>query len=233
MHADDVEQLGMPPIAHNTSPIRSPRRKASQPHRSVPCVLSADEKSSMGIVKLDVYAIFRKNPQQLLRARAGQTQPEMSPEASAISISTMSPHSPLPAKPKRRGRPPSTVRLIQAASAGTVARRSTVLPESSLDANGRFIVTWPKSEPLFIPENAEGYDLLTSDELQTCSILRLAPIQYYKVKETLLMHRDTKGFFRKREAQKLCRIDVNKTGKIYDWFVSLGWLLPAPDDIPK
>ncbi|KAJ1973849.1 hypothetical protein H4R35_003901 [Dimargaris xerosporica] len=30
--------------------------------------------------------------------------------------------------------------------------------------------------------------------------------------------------FRKRDAQKLCRIDVNKTSKIVDWFVEMGWL---------
>ncbi|KAJ1910139.1 hypothetical protein IWQ60_010810 [Tieghemiomyces parasiticus] len=30
--------------------------------------------------------------------------------------------------------------------------------------------------------------------------------------------------FRKRDAQKLCRIDVNKTSKIVDWFVDMGWL---------
>ncbi len=77
--------------------------------------------------------------------------------------------------------------------------------------------------------DAEGYDDLTPEEVQSCSILRITPLQYLKVKETLLNHSKTKGFFRKREAQKICRIDVNKTGKIYDWFVALGWLT-NPDE---
>ncbi|KAJ1652632.1 hypothetical protein IWQ61_007075 [Dispira simplex] len=34
----------------------------------------------------------------------------------------------------------------------------------------------------------------------------------------------SKRSFRKRDAQKLCRIDVNKTSKIVDWFVEMGWL---------
>ncbi|KAJ2585682.1 hypothetical protein EV177_009903, partial [Coemansia sp. RSA 1804] len=38
------------------------------------------------------------------------------------------------------------------------------------------------------------------------------------------------GSFKKRDAQRLCRIDVNKTSKIYEWYVSMGWL-PASNGI--
>ncbi|KAJ2639572.1 hypothetical protein IW137_003528 [Coemansia sp. RSA 1287] len=38
------------------------------------------------------------------------------------------------------------------------------------------------------------------------------------------------GTFKKRDAQRLCRIDVNKTSKIYEWFVSMGWL-PGSDGV--
>ncbi|KAJ3299470.1 Transcriptional adapter ada2 [Borealophlyctis nickersoniae] len=78
--------------------------------------------------------------------------------------------------------------------------------------------------PLQIPPTTPSYALLTPDELATCSTLRLMPDAYLKIKETLLTAWKEKGPFKKRDAQKLVRVDVNKTGKIYDWFASLGWL---------
>ncbi|KAJ3117967.1 hypothetical protein HDU96_004643 [Phlyctochytrium bullatum] len=74
----------------------------------------------------------------------------------------------------------------------------------------------------------EGYEKLQPDEVQVCSTLRLPPTVYLSIKETLLAARHVKGTFKKREAQTWCRVDVNKTGKIFDWFVSKGWLNNPP-----
>ncbi|KAJ1559033.1 Transcriptional adapter ada2, partial [Cladochytrium tenue] len=94
---------------------------------------------------------------------------------------------------------------------------------ASTDAQGLddgYVVTWTKNTPLHIPEGSEGYDQLAPDEVQTCSTLRLLPSMYLKIKETLLSARFHRGTFRKRDAQSWCRVDVNKTGKIFDWFLS-------------
>ncbi|KAI9359991.1 Homeodomain-like protein [Zopfochytrium polystomum] len=93
---------------------------------------------------------------------------------------------------------------------------------------GNYVVTWTKNTPLHIPEDTEGYELLASDEVQVCSTLRLLPMMYLTIKETLLSARHHRGTFRKRDAQSWCRVDVNKTGKIYDWFLSKGWLVSPP-----
>ncbi|KAH6575364.1 hypothetical protein BASA62_001976 [Batrachochytrium salamandrivorans] len=85
-------------------------------------------------------------------------------------------------------------------------------------------IQWSKSAPLDIPSTAIGFHLLSTDEVQTCSVLRLQPETYLRIKDIMLTARAQRGVFKKREAQRWCRIDVNKTARIYDWFVRLGWL---------
>jgi hypothetical protein len=60
------------------------------------------------------------------------------------------------------------------------------------------------------------------------SILRLSPIQYLKCKRTLILAARTLSYqqipFTKSVAQKLCRVDVNKTSALWTAFGELGWL---------
>ncbi|KAI8927375.1 hypothetical protein BC831DRAFT_452669 [Entophlyctis helioformis] len=86
-------------------------------------------------------------------------------------------------------------------------------------------IQWSKSAPLDISPTAKDYDKLTPAEVQTCSILRLMPEVYLRIKTIMLTARAEKGMFKKRDAQRWCRIDVNKTARLYDWFVQLGWLI--------
>ncbi|KAJ3410840.1 ATP-binding cassette sub- G member 1 [Chytridiales sp. JEL 0842] len=90
------------------------------------------------------------------------------------------------------------------------------------------MVTWAKNGPIYIDPASEGYEQLADDEIQVCSILRLPPTVYLKIKETLVSARHYKGTFKKRDAQKWCRVDVNKTGKVFDWFIAKGWLISPP-----
>lgn len=70
------------------------------------------------------------------------------------------------------------------------------------------------------------YDLLAPAERECCSTLRLLPEQYLTIKVTLIKagREWPPGTFKKRDAQKLCRIDVNKTSKVFEWFVKINWL---------
>ncbi|KAI9352161.1 hypothetical protein BDR26DRAFT_1003170 [Obelidium mucronatum] len=86
------------------------------------------------------------------------------------------------------------------------------------------VVTWKKT-PISFPEDMEGYSKLAPDEIETCSILRVPPADYIQVKNILLSARKHFDTFTKRQAQKWYGIDVNKTGKIFDWFVSKNWLV--------
>lgn len=59
------------------------------------------------------------------------------------------------------------------------------------------------------------------------SILRLSPVQYLRCKRTLILAARTLQLqeipFTKSVAQKLCRVDVNKTSALWTAFGQLGW----------
>lgn len=85
-----------------------------------------------------------------------------------------------------------------------------------------------------------GVRLLTDDEYIACSILRIRPALYFHARNTLLHnYHHSVGYFRKSAAQKMLRIDVNKTGKLYDFLVRQHWLpeiengecMPEPEQI--
>lgn len=70
-----------------------------------------------------------------------------------------------------------------------------------------------------------GVRLLTEDEYIACSLLRIRPALYFHARNTLLHnYHHSVGYFRKSAAQKMLRIDVNKTGKLYDFLVRQNWL---------
>lgn len=79
-------------------------------------------------------------------------------------------------------------------------------------------------DPLELSCEEEGFSELTPEELRTCQVLRLFPNQYFEMKMALLGAWRTQGHYTKTAAQKMCRVDVNKTGKLYDWFTSIGWM---------
>lgn len=71
------------------------------------------------------------------------------------------------------------------------------------------------------------YDGLHQVESSMASILRLSPIQYLRCKRTLILAARTLKLqqipFTKSVAQKLCRVDVNKTSALWTAFGQLGW----------
>ncbi|KAJ2697866.1 hypothetical protein FB645_005804 [Coemansia sp. IMI 203386] len=86
-------------------------------------------------------------------------------------------------------------------------------------------IRWAKAPPMDISQLPLA-DTLSTAEQECCSILRLLPKQYLVVKHTLIQagKQYPPGSFKKRDAQKLCRIDVNKTSKVFEWFVKLNWI---------
>ena len=70
----------------------------------------------------------------------------------------------------------------------------------------------------------DGVDDLSEEEFHICCVLRISPRQYAKAQEVLIGEARARGFYRKSAAQKLLRMDVNKTGKLYDYFMERGWL---------
>ncbi|KAF9583553.1 Transcriptional adapter ada2, partial [Lunasporangiospora selenospora] len=129
----------------------------------------------------------------------------------------------------------STVRHVASRDSALSDRRGRPLSQrSGIDEipSSRSIVSIPAkpappvrkpANPLNI-ENAEGIHLLTVPEQKLCSTLRILPKPYMIIKEQLLKEHARQGGLKRRQAREMIKIDVNKTGKIYDFFVELGWI---------
>ena len=74
----------------------------------------------------------------------------------------------------------------------------------------------------------EGYELLSNQEKELCLELELIPQHYIMIKERLIKESYARGFLQPNQAKQLITIDVQKTQKIFDFFVSLGWLVCKP-----
>ncbi|KAI8991724.1 Homeodomain-like protein, partial [Mycotypha africana] len=89
-------------------------------------------------------------------------------------------------------------------------------------------VVW-KGTPLNI-QSMPYYNLLHPGEVNIASTLRLTPEQYLKCRRALILA--AREFdklhvnFRKSDAQKCVRIDVNKTSTLWGAFKRLGWFNP-------
>ena len=73
----------------------------------------------------------------------------------------------------------------------------------------------------------ENIDDLEEEEFHICSVLRIFPAQFLKAKEVMTAEAKARGYFKKSAAQKMLRMDVNKTGKLYDYFMEKGLIKRA------
>lgn len=73
--------------------------------------------------------------------------------------------------------------------------------------------------------HAPDFELLSPEEQKMCSQLRIRPKPYLAIKETLFRELiRSGGVLKKRTARELLKIDVNKTSKIYEFFVQQNWI---------
>lgn len=70
----------------------------------------------------------------------------------------------------------------------------------------------------------ENFPGITKEECDAISGLKVSYTQYIKARNTLLTYSKNIGQIKKRDAGKLCRMDVNKSGKLYDYFYDNKWL---------
>ncbi|OCK76714.1 transcriptional adapter 2 [Lepidopterella palustris CBS 459.81] len=84
----------------------------------------------------------------------------------------------------------------------------------------------PNTVPLrFGKENASDLHLLTPEEQEVCSILRIMPKPYLAIKEAMMREAMKQGgSMKKKAAREVCKIDVNKGSRLFDFFVHSGWI---------
>jgi transcriptional adapter 2-alpha len=120
----------------------------------------------------------------------------------------------------------STGDAVSTPSGGkTHSPKKNMAAGSSVSGAGGVATEGPKYVPVPLDlSGCEAVDQLTASEQAICSTLRLLPRAYLAIKQTLLKEAERRGGLKRREARTLVRIDVNKLGKVYDFFVSKGWL---------
>jgi transcriptional adapter 2-alpha len=74
-------------------------------------------------------------------------------------------------------------------------------------------------------ENVADLQLLTKDEIELCEKTRLYPKPYLVIKDTVLREAvKGNGMLKKKTVRELSKIDSQKGGRIFDFFVANGWL---------
>ncbi|KAL6246562.1 Transcriptional adapter ada2 [Rhinocladiella similis] len=75
---------------------------------------------------------------------------------------------------------------------------------------------------------APDLQLLSEEEIQLCNALHIRPKPYLALKEGLLKEAMKQGGqMKKKEARGVCRIDVNKANRIFDFMIHSGWIAKA------
>lgn len=129
--------------------------------------------------------------------------------------------------------PELPIRLTQAdTSAGSPAPNKVL---TNGHANGT--ATPQKREKLPIPsipgvtpmslsqENASDIHLLTKEEVELCEKTRINPKPYLVIKEAIMKEAlKGNGQLKKKQAKEICRLEGQKGGRIFDFFVNSGWV---------
>jgi transcriptional adapter 2-alpha len=74
-------------------------------------------------------------------------------------------------------------------------------------------------------ENAADMHLLTPEEVELCEKTRINPKPYLAMKEAVMKEAlKGNGQMKKKQAKEICKVEPQKGGRIFDFFVNSGWI---------
>jgi len=77
-------------------------------------------------------------------------------------------------------------------------------------------------------DNAPDMHLLTPEEVELCRVSRIQPKPYLMIKEQVLKEAlKGNGCLKKKQVKEICRLDSQKGGRIFDFFINSGWIAKA------
>ncbi|OAL03435.1 transcriptional adaptor 2 [Phaeosphaeriaceae sp. SRC1lsM3a] len=80
----------------------------------------------------------------------------------------------------------------------------------------------------FGKESKSDLQLLNEEEVDICKVLRIMPKPYLALKEMIIRAAlNNNGALKKKTAREICKIDTNKTGQLFEFFVHSGWIARA------
>jgi transcriptional adapter 2-alpha len=107
-------------------------------------------------------------------------------------------------------------------SNGTLTPTSLKQPKLSSQTPLNGVIPFPATSDAPAPQDAH---LLTKEENELCRVLRLQPKPYLVIKEQLMKEAlKGNGQMKKKVAKEICRLESQKGGRIFDFFVSAGWI---------
>lgn len=110
---------------------------------------------------------------------------------------------------------------------GTNGTNGVLTPQQS---KTKFV---PKALPNTVPlkfgkESASDLQLLTSEEVDLCRVLRIMPKPYLAIKENMIREAMKQGgALKKKTAMELSKIDEKKTKQVFEFFFHSGWIARA------
>lgn len=101
-------------------------------------------------------------------------------------------------------------------------------PNGTLAVTKNRFVAQPISgvTPLALSQDtAPDVHLLTPEEVELCKICRLQPKPYLMIKEQVLKEAlKGNGTLKKKQVKEICKLDGQKGGRIFDFFINSGWV---------
>lgn len=163
--------------------------------------------------------------ERLATSQRGKQAPAPDPPSGAALL--VAPELPVRLAPPK----PNTTSGDGAADGGNVNGGSVVVANGAPPPGKQKYVPPPVPglQPFTLTsENAPDLHLLTKDEVKLCEVLRLQPKPYLMIKEQILKEAvKGNGALKKKQAKEICRLDSQKGGRIFDFFVNAGWVAKA------
>ena len=79
--------------------------------------------------------------------------------------------------------------------------------------------------PIKLPPDTPDLHLLTAEERELCAVLNFRPKAYLAIKDALLREATKAGGqLRRKSVREVCRVDVQKSARLWDFFVRSGWV---------
>eukprot|EP00743_Colponemidia_sp_Colp-15_P003299 GILK01003563.1.p1 GENE.GILK01003563.1~~GILK01003563.1.p1 ORF type:complete len:591 (+),score=112.18 GILK01003563.1:139-1911(+) len=123
----------------------------------------------------------------------------------------------------KRGRDSSAYLFDGNKAAAAAQRRNRYLNRDKTDEPASKVAKKETDAPLNLA-GTPNVDILTDKERDLCSLLHILPQHYQTIKQTLLVESLRLGYLTREMTQNISELDAHKTGKLYDFFVSAGWV---------
>ncbi|EFQ36578.1 hypothetical protein CGRA01v4_08457 [Colletotrichum graminicola] len=131
-----------------------------------------------------------------------------------------------PREPNGDSKPQTNGNANGASTNGTVVVANGTGPSGPMTRQRYMAPALPGVTPLQLTQDgAPDLHLLTPEEAKLCEVVRLQPKPYLMIKEQILKEAlKSNGTLKKKQAKEICRLDSQKGGRIFDFFINAGWV---------